>query len=663
MAAPVDPAGPGTPPWGDGPLLPWLLTGLEPATFFAEYWERRPLLLRGAPGRFAGLFSPAAFDRASGHCDHLKVSRRDPRGRPQEYPIAPEGAAAAFAAGGTLCASGIHGDPALDGFLRAFAGEVASAGEVAFNAYYSPDGKGFALHLDDHPVWILQIAGSKRWRYSPEPLINPLTTVTFPPGVQEVTLPWCGTLPRPDESRFLEGVLAPGDLLYLPAGTWHEAAAIGSSLALTLATDRATPLDLIQEAFLERVRHRRDLQRNLPGAWAREADAADRRAALRAELDSALGKLRAVVADIGAGDLERVWRHRAGVAGSAPATAGPAVPAALDLPPPLDTNPTLGRARPIPRRHGLDREAFAAAHLAGEGLPVLVTDAMDHWPARGKWDLDFFRDRYGDDTLVANSPTFLEDDLGLTPVKMRLRLGDYIDYIRDPSRPPRGAYLHGDWAALQRNRVPLYDPAYRVFTRHPELAADIPSSPYFTDDLLPLLPASARRFLDATGSPIHYLFFAPKGSVAFLHTDYWGTHAYLAQFQGRKLCVLFAPGDGDHLYQGAVRNPLAPDLERFPRFRQATPYAGILEAGELLFVPSGWWHFVVGLETSLTYSYDFFNTSNMAAYFTHFFAGLGQLLTTDPGRLPPPVQEAIATLRDAAARELADLAAPPPPPR
>jgi len=313
---------------------------------------------------------------------------------------------------------------------------------------------------------------------------------------------------------------------------------------------------------------------------------------------------------------------------------------------------TLGRRVEILRERGLDRGDFERRFVRDGGRPVIVTDAMDAWPALGRWNFDFFRERYGDDDVVANSPMFLEGDLGLEPVQVKMRLRDYVDYVRDTTREPHGTFLKGDWAALQRNRIPLYDPAYRILARHPELAADVASSPYFVEDLFAALPEPARRFMDTHGSPVHYLFLAPRGSVSFLHTDYWGTHAYLAQIAGRKLCVLFGPEDDERVYRGAIRNPLATDAARFPRFAEATAHVGVIGAGELIFVPSGWWHFVVGLEPSLTYSYDFFDRNNLGVFFAHFFEAFTRLLSTPESRLPPGIREALVRLHEESRADL-----------
>jgi hypothetical protein len=233
-----------------------------------------------------------------------------------------------------------------------------------------------------------------------------------------------------------------------------------------------------------------------------------------------------------------------------------------------------------------------------------------------------------------------------------MHLRDYIDYILDTTQPPKATYMVGDLEALRRNRLPLYAPIYRVLHLHPELTDDVAgSSLYCIDDLFAALPASLQGFLDRVGSPVHYLFFAPKNSVAFLHTDYWSTHAYLAQLAGRKLCVMFAPHDSGNVYHGKIRNPLMVDAERFPRFAQAIPHIAVLEAGETIVIPSGWWHFVIGLEPSLTYSYNFFTKHNMSAYFSSLFATFATDMANSTS-IDAAMVDAVHDLRRAAEAEL-----------
>lgn len=49
-----------------------------------------------------------------------------------------------------------------------------------------------------------------------------------------------------------------------------------------------------------------------------------------------------------------------------------------------------------------------------------------------------------------------------------------------------------------------------------------------------------------------------------------------------------------------------PDLERFPRYRDATILEAELRAGEVLFLPVGWWHYLTALDISINVTFNRF---------------------------------------------------------
>lgn len=232
--------------WRSEDIFDRLVAPIGRDRFFADYWDRRACFLPGPRDRFADLFDRASFDRAAAGCGALKATFFDEKGWLTDVKIAPGEIAKRLAAGMTICAGILPETGALASFLAAYRGAIHSAGIVAFNSYLSPDGHGFGLHFDNHPVWILQIAGVKRWRFSVEPAVaNPIVNVTMPPDRDRIALPWA-TIVRPAAESLHEARLEPGDILYLPAGCWHEARAEGGSLALTLAASPAAAIELVR---------------------------------------------------------------------------------------------------------------------------------------------------------------------------------------------------------------------------------------------------------------------------------------------------------------------------------------------------------------------------------------------------------------------------------
>jgi ribosomal protein L16 Arg81 hydroxylase len=281
---------------------------VQEQVFFEEYWNRKALYIPGKPEKFAGLFDRAAFDRAVHNCVDLKVGFTDENGWPGHFNVKPEQVTEMLADGKTVCASLIDPqNPVLTAFLNRIARHFAVAGKFFFNSYLSPDGAGFGLHLDHHPVSILQIEGQKRWWYSPEPgLKEVITNVSFPRDRDALKLPWV-TVAKPREQDLCEVVLNPGDVLYMPKGTWHRAQAIGGSLGLTLAMESVVPLELIQAALLTHM-NKVEFRSQVPGYWWRSAQNG-MPPELERTLEAALRELRATVNSLTPADLYAVWRQ------------------------------------------------------------------------------------------------------------------------------------------------------------------------------------------------------------------------------------------------------------------------------------------------------------------------------------------------------------------
>ncbi len=227
-----------------------LLGDFDREEFFGDYWEKRSFFMHhNDPGRFSHLLDRERFMKhVVFHCRHLRANFFDLKNWSTEVEIEPTQAPKIFESGMTVGASMLHTDGVLKAFLDSFRADVYSAASPHFNAYYSPDKKGYTAHFDTHPVWLMQVEGRKHWRIGREPVVrNPQFNIVFPPDREILRLPWI-TIARPDledEQKFVSVMLEPGDVIYMPPGTWHQARAEGYSLALTLAQSRVTAFDLL----------------------------------------------------------------------------------------------------------------------------------------------------------------------------------------------------------------------------------------------------------------------------------------------------------------------------------------------------------------------------------------------------------------------------------
>jgi len=223
--------------------LSTLLSPVTEDTFLSSYFQRRPLVVKGRPDKFSHLFVPADFKLGLERVTEIRAV----------FPglwqaeIKPADIAEMVRAGATICVTGIERAHAkLSEIAEAIRRETRYAGRVSFRAYLSPPGGGFDLHFDARVATTLQISGRKRWWYSTEP------AEWFPAKNSPRTAAEQKARFSVPALRSMRSVtLGPGDLLCLPAGTWHRARAQSMSLALNLAFDHtgATVFDVLSNAL------------------------------------------------------------------------------------------------------------------------------------------------------------------------------------------------------------------------------------------------------------------------------------------------------------------------------------------------------------------------------------------------------------------------------
>jgi [protein]-arginine 3-hydroxylase / protease len=101
-----------------------------------------------------------------------------------------------------------------------------------------------------------------------------------------------------------------------------------------------------------------------------------------------------------------------------------------------------------------------------------------------------------------------------------------------------------------------------------------------------------------------------QNTISPAHTDPY--HNLLTQVVGEKYIRLYAPKYSANLYPHVGSKLLAnssqvdvehPDHARFPEFDAAVPQECVLRAGEMLYIPPKYWHYVRSLSTSISLSF------------------------------------------------------------
>lgn len=218
----------------------------------------------------------------------------------------------------------------------------------------------------------------------------------------------------------------------------------------------------------------------------------------------------------------------------------------------------------VPRMSMLDAKAFRTR--AAKGQPFVITGLVDRWP------------------LSALTPQTLRDRF--SGLQVRARVGDYVNTAFAPDR------------AMQDMSMLEYLELVSTGTQ------DLP--PYLGNLEIRELNSMCYwpAYFSKMGPPRFWL--GPSGTVTPLHCDY--DDNIFAQIWGTKRLFLSPPHHDEFLYTreanailfGSPFDPEAPDYEKFPLARQAAMIECIVNPGELLYVPAGWYHQVRSLTFSLS---------------------------------------------------------------
>ncbi|XP_065572582.1 2-oxoglutarate and iron-dependent oxygenase JMJD4-like isoform X2 [Artemia franciscana] len=136
---------------------------------------------------------------------------------------------------------------------------------------------------------------------------------------------------------------------------------------------------------------------------------------------------------------------------------------------------------------------------------------------------------------------------------------------------------------------------------------------YFRSDWL-------NEFLDEKNmDDYRFTYMGPKGSWTPFHADVFGSYSWSANVCGRKLWFLVPRGDEELLRDSKRQLPY--DLRNCSKNLAKVWIEVIQEEGEVIFVPSGWYHQVINLEDTISINHNWFNGANIHHVITKLLEG------------------------------------------
>ena len=221
-------------------------------------------------------------------------------------------------------------------------------------------------------------------------------------------------------------------------------------------------------------------------------------------------------------------------------------------------------------------------HYYEANRPAKLTGLVDHWPALARWSLDHFAVVAGDAVVEAQVERDRDPDYELAKDDHRrlVRFGELIDWLR------------GDEASND-----IYLTAYNSGTNAAALAP-------LWDDMAPIA-LLARRERDG------FFWLGPRGTLTPWHHDL--TNNLLVQIMGRKRVRMAPPWafarmrNSRHCFSdwGNEALPAGDGDSAVPPILET-----VIQPGEAIFLPVGWWHQVEALDLSASMSFTSFRRPN-----------------------------------------------------
>lgn len=217
----------------------------------------------------------------------------------------------------------------------------------------------------------------------------------------------------------------------------------------------------------------------------------------------------------------------------------------------------------IPRRRNLSIEEFQEEYFKPE-KPVVIEDLTSSWPAREKWNFDYFREKAGDVVVpLYNGEPAKGRQSSHGPAK-KIPFKEYIDILENGPTDLRMFF-------------------FNLLQNCPELIEDFE------------YPELGVKFF----KKLPVLFVGGEGSSVVMHYDMDLANNFHFNFVGKKRVILYPPDQSGLIYKVPysivsmeIINMDAPDFSRYPALAKAKGFETVMNHGDALFMPSKWWHYV-----------------------------------------------------------------------
>ena len=265
----------------------------------------------------------------------------------------------------------------------------------------------------------------------------------------------------------------------------------------------------------------------------------------------------------------------------------------------------LPGAQPVPRLAAGEAWRPVAGAAGQRVLPAISPEegARCGWNAGEAWTPEELREAVGGDEIVCVPAVPLPREKGPT---VRVKFDEFLNYLEGGANAEKGEpespIAAHEFLNSRGQRVSFCLLDWSPFGNCPRLLEGWAPPGCVVDATIEESESDRRSSLSR-----YYFSFLPESGVTPLSREPRGLAQWFLQIRGRAQYVMFPPQAGSDVYGGesadhmSYFNPFAADYEMYPRARRARQdaHTGVLEQGQMLVVPSGWWVASRSLEVGL----------------------------------------------------------------